>query len=140
MKPRVFIDTNVLVYADDRDAGARRDVARALVDDALRSGHGVLSTQVLQEFFVISTRKLGVDAAIARRKVELLATLEVVQVRVELIVGAIDLHRLHRLSFWDALVVKCAAAAGCSRLLTEDLQHGQVIEGVRIDNPFVALP
>jgi predicted nucleic acid-binding protein len=67
----------------------------------------------------------------------LLATLEVVQIRVDLILGAIDIHRLHQLSFWDALVVKCAAAAGCSRLLTEDMLHGRILEGVRIENPFL---
>lgn len=138
MRARYFLDTNVLVYADDLDSGARGLRAREIVEEALVTGSGVLSTQVLQEFFVISTRKLGVAAETARRKVELLSALEVVQVRVDLILGAIDLHRLHRLSFWDALIVKCAGAAGCERVLTEGLQHGVVLDGVRIENPFDA--
>jgi predicted nucleic acid-binding protein len=133
---RAFLDTNVLVYADDLDAGDKRARARHVLEEAITTQSGVLSTQVLQEYFVVATRKLGVDPAVARRKVELFATLDVVRVDVDRILGAIDLHRLHALSFWDALVVRCAAAAGCSRLLTEDLQHGLVIDGVRVEDPF----
>ena len=136
MSGRVFLDTSILVYADDLDAGEKRERARAILQNALTSNTGVVSTQVLQEFFVIATRKLGVEASIARRKVELLSHLDLVLVRLELILGAIDLHRLNQISFWDALVVKCAAAAGCPRLLTEDLHHGQVIDGVRVEDPF----
>jgi predicted nucleic acid-binding protein len=134
---RVFFDTNVLLYADDLDAGAKRDRGRELLRDALSSGRGVLSTQVLQEFFVIATGKLGIDAAVARRKVELLATMDLVRVDLAMILAAIDLTRLHALSFWDALILRAAATAGCGVLLTEDLQHGQVIGGVRVENPFV---
>ncbi|RMF86293.1 MAG: PIN domain-containing protein [Nitrospirae bacterium] len=133
---RTFLDTNVLVYADDLDAGPKREVAREVLREALVSGCGVVSTQVLQEFFVITTGKLGVDPAAAREKVALLGRLDLVVVRLELILGAIDLLRIHRLAFWDALVVKAAAAAGCTRLLTEDLNAGEVIDGVRVVNPF----
>ena len=136
MNERVFLDTNVLVYADDLDAGDKRDRARELLRTALTGGTGVISTQVLQEFFSVTTRKLGVDPAVARRKVELLAAMDVVRVDVDLILGAIDLHRLHALSFWDALIVRSAVAAGCGRLLSEDMQDGQVFDGVRIENPF----
>lgn len=140
MSGRFFIDTNVLVYADDLDAGPKNAVARALIAEALTEGTGVLSTQVLQEFFSIATRKLHVAADVARRKVELLASLEVVRIDVDAILAAIDLHRLHSLSFWDALIIQSAANAGCARLLSEDLQHGRTISGVRIDNPFVGVP
>ena len=134
---RVFIDTNVIVYADDLDAGAKREQAQAILHQVFIDGNGVVSTQVLQEFFVAATRKLGVAPEIARRKVELLARLDVVGVQPSLILDAIDLHRLHSLSFWDALIVRAAAASGCKRLLTEDLQSGRNIAGVRIENPFV---
>jgi len=135
---RVFVDTNVLVYADDLDAGDKRGVAQALLQELIAGSRAVVSTQVIQEFFVAATRKLGVPADIARRKVELLLRLDVVLVRPELILSAIDLSRLRSLSFWDALVVRSAASAGCGRLVTEDLSHGQVIDGVRIENPFKA--
>jgi predicted nucleic acid-binding protein len=133
----VFIDTNVLIYADDLDAEAKRDKAQRVLREAMAGGHGVLSTQVLQEFFVIATRKLGIDPEVARRKVELLSTLDVVRIELDEILAAIDLHRLHSLSFWDSLIVRCAATAGCSRLLSEDLQHGRTIAGVKIENPFL---
>ncbi len=137
MNERVFIDTNVLVYADDLDAGIKNGVARRVLREVLAAGNGVVSTQILQEFFVIATRKLGVDPEIARRKVELLSALDVVRIEVDEILAAIDLHRLHTISFWDALIVRCAAAAGCARLLSEDLQHGRTIAGVKIQNPFL---
>ena len=133
---RDFIDTNVLVYAEDLDAGEKREVAQALVADLVSSGRGVVSTQVLQEYFVAS-RKLGVAAEHARQKVDLFAKhLHVVLIDPALVLAAIDLHRLHAISLWDALIVRAAAAAGCARLVSEDLQHGQAIGGVRVVNPF----
>ena len=139
MSERVFLDTNVLLYADDLDAGKKRARAQELLGQLIAESRAVLSTQVLSEFFVNATRKLGVPPAIARKKLELLMRLEVVPIRPDLILGAVDLHRLHGLSFWDALVLRSAAAAGCARLLSEDLSHGQVIDGVRIENPFADL-
>jgi predicted nucleic acid-binding protein len=133
---RVFLDTNILVYADDLDAGPKRRVATELITKAIVDRNGVLSTQILQEFFVVATRKLGVKPEVARRKVELLSTLDVVRIQVGDVLEAIDLHRLHKLSFWDSLVLRCAIVAGCERLLSEDLQHGRIIGGVRIENPF----
>ncbi len=136
MKERTFFDTNVLVYADDLDAGKKNDVARELIRSAMTTSMGVLSTQVLQEFFVVSTRKLKVPTDVARRKVELLGQFDVVRIDFRTILEAIDLHRLRSISLWDALVVRCAALGGATCLLTEDLQHGEIIDGVRIENPF----
>jgi predicted nucleic acid-binding protein len=133
---RRFLDTNVLVYADDLDAGSKRERARQILRESMRTGEGAVSTQVLQEFFAITTRKLGVDATTARRKLELIAEMHLVRIDLAMILGAIDLHRLHAISFWDALIVRAAAAAGCQVLLTEDLQDGQVFDGVRVENPF----
>jgi predicted nucleic acid-binding protein len=133
---RRFLDTNVLIYADDLDAGEKREKAGKLVADAMETGEGVVSTQVLQEFFVISTKTLGVEPALARRKVELLAEMDLVRVDLRLILAAVDLSRLHSFSFWDGLILSAASAAGCGVLLTEDLQHGQVVNGVRVENPF----
>lgn len=138
MAERVFVDTNVVLYADDLDAGDKREKAQSLLYELYVDGNGVISTQVLQEFFVASTRKLGVPADVARRKVELLSRLDVVSIRPALILDAIDLHRLHSLSFWDALIVRAAAASGCQRLFTEDMQPGRTIAGVKIENPFAS--
>ncbi len=136
MKGRVFFDTNVLIYADDADAGAKRDKAQQLIEAALNNGNGVLSTQVLQEYFVVATRKLGLPAEIAQKKVEILATMAVIAIDADRVVEAIKLHRLYGFSFGDCLVLHCAKAAGCPRLLSEDMQHGRSIEGVTIENPF----
>ncbi len=133
---RRFLDTNVLVYTDDGGDRRRARLALAAVQGAIESREGVISTQVLQEYFSVTTRKLGTDPAVARRKVQLFATLEVVQVDVELILGAVDLHRLHAISFWDALILQAAGRAGCEVLLTEDLQAGRAISGLRIVDPF----
>jgi predicted nucleic acid-binding protein len=137
MSARSFFDTNVLIYADDKAAPSKQRRALELVAEHRRAGTGVVSLQVLQEYFVTVTRKLQLDASIARRKVELLAEFDVAAPDLADILAAIDLHRLHSLSFWDALVVRSAKQAGCSVLLTEDFQHGREMEGLRIVNPFV---
>jgi predicted nucleic acid-binding protein len=136
MSARSFFDTNVLVYADDKASPAKQRRALELVAEHRRAGTGVVSMQVLQEYFVTVTRKLQLDARIARRKVELLAEFDVAAPELADILAAIDLHRLHALSFWDALIVRSAKQAGCRILLTEDFQHQQEIEGVRVTNPF----
>jgi predicted nucleic acid-binding protein len=134
---RFFLDTNVLVYAADMSRPEKRVLARSLISHAYRSRLGCLSTQILQEYFWVMTRKAGVAAQDARVQVVKLAQLNVVQIDPDLVVSAIDLHIIHRLSFWDALVVKSATVAGCKRLYSEDLQHDRVVDGVRIVNPFV---
>jgi predicted nucleic acid-binding protein len=140
MTVRSFFDTNVLVYADDRAAPAKQRRALELVAEHRRAGTGVVSLQVLQEYFVTVTRKLGVDAAVARRKVELLAELDVAAPDIADVLAAIDLHRLHGVSFWDALVLRAAKQSGCSILLTEDMQDERVVDGLRIVNPFRSPP
>jgi predicted nucleic acid-binding protein len=133
---RSFFDTNVLVYADDKAAPAKQRRALELVAEHRRAGTGVVSLQVLQEYFVTVTRKLQVDARIARRKVELLAEFDVATPDVADILAAIDLTRLHSFSFWDALVLRSAQQAGCGVLFTEDMQHARELDGLRIVNPF----
>ena len=98
---------------------------------------GALSTQVLQELYVAS-RKLAapMGRATARKITALYAEWPVVQVDVPLILAASELEEHHTLSFWDGLIVEAARRSGAGRLLTEDLQHGRVVGGVRIDNPF----
>ena len=136
MNARSFFDTNVLLYLDDESAPAKQRCSRDLVAEHRRAGTGVISLQVLQEYFVTVTRKLQVDARTARRRVELLAKFDVVVPEVSDILAAIDLHRLHGFSFWDALILRAAKQAGCSVLFTEDMQETREIDGVRIVNPL----
>jgi predicted nucleic acid-binding protein len=133
---RSFIDTNVLVYADDRSSGKKGERARKLLRELMATRAGVLSIQVLQEYFVVATKKLGVAPEVARRKVELLSNLDIVRPELGDILAAIDLTRLRSISFWDAMIVRSAENAGCATLLSEDMQDGEVISGVRVKNPF----
>lgn len=135
---RTFLDSNVLVYLFDRNAPDKHKIARALLVELQPSI--VISTQVLQEFYVTVTRKLAVPlpADEAERQVHNFSTFDVVLVDVPLIQVAIALARTHVLSFWDALVIESAQARGCSRLLSEDLQDGREFGSLRIENPFRA--
>ena len=135
MPARSFFDTNVLIYADDRADPAKCQRALDLVAEHRLGRTGVVSLQVLQEDFVTVTRKLQVDARVARRKVELLAEFNVATPAVADILAAIDLHRLHGFSFWDALIVRAAKQTGCSVLFSEDMQDRE-IDGLQIVNPF----
>jgi predicted nucleic acid-binding protein len=134
---RVFLDTNVLVYSDDPREPAKQAKALSLIKDHLRSRTGVVSLQVLQEYFVSAIGKLRLDSELAKQRVEVFARLQVAEPTVGDILAAIDLHRLHGLSLWDALILRSAKQSGCRVLLTEDMQHGQVVDGVKIVNPFI---
>lgn len=135
---RTFVDTNVLVYAHDRGEPAKRERALAVLAATDRRAL-VLSTQVLSEFYVATTRpqRQLLSREAARRIVTDLLLTPVEPVDADLVRRVHRLHASHSLSYWDALVVGAAARAGCQRLLTEDLQAGQVIDGVRVENPFV---
>ena len=137
MSARSFFDTNILVYADDRAAPAKQRRALDLVAEHRRAGTGVVSLQVLQEYFVAVTPKLQVDPRIARRKVELPAEFDVAAPEVADILAAIDLHRLHGFSFWDALVLRAAKQAGCRVVSSEEMEQAREIDGVHIVNPFL---
>jgi predicted nucleic acid-binding protein len=137
MSVRSFFDTNIFVYADDKGSPAKQHRAVELVAEHRKKTTGVVSLQVLQEYFVTVTRKLGVDPRIARRKVELISEFDVATPDVADILASIDLHRLHNISFWDALVVRAAKQSGCSVLFSEDMQNHREVDGVRIVNPFL---
>jgi predicted nucleic acid-binding protein len=136
----VFVDTNVLVYAHDASETARRPVAQAVLAELWRSRTGALSTQVLQEFYVVATRKY--DPPMLRREardlVDAYSHWQLIQVDVPLILAGSQLEERHTLSFWDALIIEAARRAGATRLVTEDLQTGRRLAGVLIDNPFAS--
>jgi len=136
MSDRAFVDTNVLVYLFDRDAPDKRGRARTLLAEL--GGRAVVSTQVLQEFFVSVTRKLArpLPEDEAEAAVRDLARLDVVELDVALVLQAVTRARRQRLSLWDSLIVEAALARGCEVLFSEDLQHGQKLGSLRIENPF----
>ena len=134
-----FVDSNILVYAEDRDAGSKHAIARDLVTELWHSGEGVLSIQVLQEFFVNVTRKvlrpLSSDKALGI--VEQYLTWRVVENTGDLLLAGIRLASTLKVSFWDALVIQAARIERCERLWTEDLNHGQRVGELTIVNPFL---
>jgi len=135
--PRTFLDTNVLIYAEDARHPDKQQKAIDLILEHRRQQTGVVSLQVLQEFFVTVTRKLKLDPEVARFKVNFHSKFDVAEPKVTDILSAIDMHRLHGFSYWDALVLHTARQTGCQVLLSEDMQHGQLLDGVRIVNPFI---
>jgi predicted nucleic acid-binding protein len=137
MSGLAFFDTNVLLYTDDAGARAKRQRAIELFGDCQRSRRAVVSLQVMQEYFSAATRKLGLAPDHAQRKVQLLARLHVVRFDPQDVIAAIELHRLHRISFWDAMIVHAARLARAAVLYSEDLQPGSVLGGVPVVNPFL---
>lgn len=131
----VFIDTNILVYAADEGNPPRRDRCRGLLRRLRAQGRALISTQVLQEFYVVTRRKATIDDAVAMAMFRGLRRLPTVTVTPDLVEQAIECHKANRIAFWDALVVVAAASAGCAALLTEDLNPGQTLHGVRIVDP-----
>ena len=136
MPGRVFLDSNVLVYAQDARAPKKQRVSRDLITRLSRDADGVISTQVLQEFYVAATRQLGVPPLAAKGILKTFAVFDTIQVSPALVQDAVDCSILNQLSFWDALILAAASAAGCGVVLSEDMNRGQQILGVRVENPF----
>ena len=136
---RSFFDTNVLVYLFDNAEPEKKARAQEVLWREMETGRAALSTQVLQEFYVNVTRKLAspLPSEVAEERVRDFSGLPLVRVDASLILAAIARSRSQSFSFWDALIVEAALLAGADRLLTEDLQHGQEIEGLRVENPFL---
>ncbi|MBW2169064.1 MAG: PIN domain-containing protein [Deltaproteobacteria bacterium] len=140
MKDRTFVDTNILVYAHDLDAGNKHEIARGIVLELWESRSGMLSTQVLQEFYMTLTRKIPTLLAkpTVRGIVKSYFNWDVVLNDARIILQASEIEETYRLSFWDALIVSAAFSRNAATILTEDLNHGQYVEGILIKNPFKA--
>jgi len=136
---KVFVDTNVLVYAYDRAAGSKHVRARELVEELWNAGRGTLSTQVLQEFYVNVRRKARppVSPEDARTLVADYLAWDPVVNDGAAVLEAVDAGHRHQLSFWDALVVVAAVKSGASVIYSEDLNHGQRYGSVKVVNPFL---
>lgn len=135
---KMFIDTNILIYAFDVSAGKKHQVASHILNDLWNSGLGVLSTQVLQEFYINVVQKIQkpIDQKMAQEIIRDLLKWHVVVNNGDSILDAIDISEKYGYSFWDSLIIEAALTGGVSVLLSEDLQHGQIISGVTISNPF----
>jgi predicted nucleic acid-binding protein len=140
MSAVVFVDTNILIYAHDRDAGEKRDRAIAKLRELWDSGAGRLSVQVLQEFYVNVTQKLSTPLArsTAREIVKTYGAWIHQPTTVETVIRATEITELARISFWDALIVASAEQAGAEEVFSEDMNDGQAIVGIKIVNPLAA--
>jgi len=142
MSDKFFLDTNILVYAIDTspEESIKSSRARELLNQHIANGTGVVSIQVMQEFYVTSTRKIAVPLSTdqALEYLNYLSILEIVRPDYEMIVTAIHIHRKHKFSFWDAMIIAAAISAGCRKLLSEDLKDGFEIKRVKLANPFAA--
>jgi predicted nucleic acid-binding protein len=135
---RIFLDTNIIVYAYDRDAGRKHEIARALLIDLWNAKGGVLSSQILQEFYVTVTKKIAspLPPESAREIIEDFLTWDVVTNDGEAVLEAIDLQISEKISFWDALIVAAAGKGRADILLSEDLSDGRKFGDLSIRNPF----
>lgn len=140
MSVKTFVDTNVLVYAHDVDDLSKHDLAKDALRELWNDGTGLLSPQVLQEFYINVTRKIATPLAKdAARLVVSTYAIWCVDVTAADVAAAFRIEDEAKIGFWDALIVASAAKAGAVRLLSEDLNAGQTIAGVQIENPFGAL-
>lgn len=133
-----FFDTSILIYAVDQEETEKSELAGRLVEEQLVDGNGMISVQVLREFYSVA-RKLRrpLSDEQARQMIEYFSAFRTLPEDAGMVLGAARRSQELMLSFWDALIVEAALKAGADRLLTEDLQHGQVIEGMRVENPFL---
>jgi predicted nucleic acid-binding protein len=133
---KIFIDTNVLVYTIDEGNPDKQKKAKEIIMAIIKNDIPVISTQVLQEFYNASTKKLFVDKVIAKGIVHNFRNMETVQVDPDIIEQGIDISILSKISFWDGLIVAAAKFANCTTIMAEDLNDGQIIQGVKVVNPF----
>lgn len=139
---KIFLDTNILVYGYDASAGSKHEIARKIIMDLWNSGLGLLSAQVLQEFFVSVTRKAPrpLEVKLAREIISDLLKWDVVVNEGESILEAMEIHSRYKYSFLDSMVIQAARRGGAAVLFSEDLSHGRTVAGVKIINPFPGKP
>ena len=139
MKGKIVVDTNIIIYAHDLDAGSKHDVAATIIENLWEEKSGILSTQVLQEFYVNITRKIAtpLSPAQARGIIENYLVWHLELNGPETILLASEIEERYNLSFWDSMIVAAARNAQAEKILTEDLNPGQIVEGILIENPFL---
>ena len=138
MRDRVFVDSNVLIYAHDLDAGLKHRKAVEIIQHLWEDQNGVISTQVLQEFYVNVTRKIPnpLPKSSAREIARNYSLWQTESIESIDVFRASELEETNQIGFWDALIIVAAAKGAATLLLSEDLNAGQRIAGIVIDNPF----
>jgi len=139
MNDKFFFDTNILVYANDSSEKVKQEIARSLLKDSLIKQNGVISVQVLSEFWVTVTHKIKnpLSVEIAEKEIELFQLMEIVSLDYSLFKDALRFQQLIQISYWDSLILAASHSAGCKTIYTEDLNHGQITAGMELCNPFV---
>lgn len=138
MNVKTFIDTTVLIYAHDIDAQAKHEVAKNVLHELWSERTGILSMQVLQEFYANVTRKIATPLSKdAARQVVNSYSIWCMETTPAEIASAFHIEDESRIGFWDALIIAAAAKSGAARILSEDLDTLQIVAGVRVENPFV---
>jgi predicted nucleic acid-binding protein len=134
---KYFIDTNILIYLFSKDEPDKREECKAFLKKVDNKGNLVISAQVLSEFAVVMLRKLNMPPNQLKNILEDLSAFEVVAISSEIVKKAVDIQVLNLLSFWDSQIVSAALSANCTDIVSEDLNHGQKIEGIEIVNPLL---
>ncbi len=139
MRDKIFVDTNILVYAHDLSAGNRHARASAIIESLWEEEAGVISIQVLQEFYVTVTHKIKspLKPAETREIIQNYLSWPVQVNDPETTIRASEIGEKNNLSFWDALIIAAAIRLQAEKIITEDLNHGQIIEGILVENPFL---
>ena len=139
MKDNIFVDTNILIYAHDMDAGFKHNVAVSILKKIWEEETGIISAQVIQEFYVNVTRKIPnpITHAQARGIITNYFSWHIEPIEPHTILSASEIEERHLLSFWDSLILAAARQAKAEKVITEDLNPGQIIEGILIENPFL---
>lgn len=133
-----FLDTNIIVYANDARDKRKQKRCVDLIAQALQTRQMAISTQVLFEYANVALTKLGQNPAVVRRQIEILSSLPVVPQSAALALRAVEIREIYGLSLWDAAIVAAAEAGQCARILSEDMNTGQIYCGIRLVNPFVS--
>ena len=139
MTGKIFLDTNIIVYAHDRSSGEKNRIAEDILLYLWESKRGILSTQVMQEFYVIITRKIPSPLPImdAKKILEYFMTWQVVINDTHTVLQAIDIQKKHGFSFWDSLILQSSIQGNADILFSEDMSDGLAIENLKIINPFL---
>ncbi len=133
---KVFIDTNIIIYANDKRDKEKQTKALKVVTNLMKSNGGTISTQVLQEYAFVASKKLNQRHDVILRQLKLLESFEVIRQSPEMIRRAVEIMHSYQINFWDACIISNAEYANCSIIYSEDLHTGQYYSGIKVENPL----